>query len=218
MLQSRSSSMAIRVSSIGIVAVTLAVAFGTSASADEPRWTWRDRPPIIVDHPVLSASLARLYIGSSRWRKALDDVVNTGRRVVVVTPDKIRIRDDSGADAPFDPDVIAEAQPLADDWSRVARWWWSSTCRCSKNSIATRPLSTSMPTWIGFLRTRSTGTRSRICWRAICLESAPIRCLVNGPRMHAPSSARTRFEATLRLGERRSYGLDGLTVARRFRQ
>ena len=109
-----------RTSCVGILAVTLAVAFGTSASADEPRWTWRDRPPIIVDHPVLSDSLERLYVGSSRWRKALDDVVNTGRRVVVVTPDNVRIRDNGGGpDAPFDHDVIAEVQPLADDWSRV---------------------------------------------------------------------------------------------------
>ena len=112
--------MAKRASSVGIVAATLAVAFATTVSAGEPRWTWRDRPPILVEHPTLSASLTRIYAGSARWRKALDEVVNTGRRVVVTTPDKVRVRDASGGpDTPFDSTVLAEVQPMADEWSRV---------------------------------------------------------------------------------------------------
>src|SRR5688500_9340246 len=100
----------------GFAAVALAVASGTAVSALEPRWTWRDRPPVVVEHPVLAASLARLYAGSSRWRDALNAVADTGRRVVVITPDRVRVRDGNGApDTPFDPDVLAEIQPVADD-------------------------------------------------------------------------------------------------------
>ena len=80
----------------------------------------RDRPPVLVEHPVLAASLARLYAGSPRWREAIDAIANTGRRVIVLTPEKVRVRDDArGSETPFDPDVIAEVQPIADDWSRV---------------------------------------------------------------------------------------------------
>ena len=100
--------------------MALAVALGTGASAQQPRWTWIERPPLQVEHPVLARSLARLYAGSPRWREALHAVANTGRKVVVLTPDKVRVRDENGGtEAAFDPDVIAEVQPMADDWSRV---------------------------------------------------------------------------------------------------
>ena len=104
----------------GLAAVTAAVAFGTSVSAQPPRWTAVERPPVIVEHPTLSASLARIYARSPRWRRALDEVVNTGRRVVVITPDHVRVRDgDGSADTSFDPTVLAEVQPMPDEWSRV---------------------------------------------------------------------------------------------------
>lgn len=105
---------------IGCAAVAMAVAMGTVASAQQPRWSRLERPPLLVEHPVLAKSLARLYAGSPRWREALQAVADTGRKVVVVTPDKVRVRNESGErETPFDRDVIAEAQPMADDWSRV---------------------------------------------------------------------------------------------------
>src|SRR5688572_17652392 len=93
----------------GFAAVALAVTMATAVSGGEPRWTWRDRPPIIVDDPVLAASVARLYAGSPRWRDALNAVADSGRRVVVITPDKVRVRDHSGGpDTPFGRGVLAE--------------------------------------------------------------------------------------------------------------
>jgi hypothetical protein len=207
-----------RIPSVGIVAATLAVAFGTSALAGEPRWTWRDRPPIIVDHPVLSASLARLYLGSSRWRKALDEVVNTGRRVVVVTPDKVRIKDDSGgADTPFDPDVIAEAQPLADDWSRVD----------TVVVVINLPLLEKL--YSDATSADFEADLDRIFSHEVYGHAIPYllaghlsgKCADPLPKQRATDACAIKRENEirneLRLGERRNYGLNGLAIARRFR-
>jgi len=210
--------MAGRVSPVGIVTVTLAVAFGTSASAGEPRWTWRDRPPIIVEHPVLSASLARLSTGSSRWRKALDEVVNTGRRVVLVTPDKVRIRDDSGGpDTPFDPTVIAEVQPLADDWSRV------ETVVVVINLPLLEQLYSDATT------ADLDADLDRILAHEVYGHAIPYllaghlsgKCADPLPKQRATEACAIKREneirSELRLGKRRNYGLDGLAVARRYR-
>lgn len=210
--------MARRISSVGILAVTLAVAFGTSASANEPRWTWRDRPPIIVEHPVLSASLARLYAGSARWRKALDDVVNTGRRVVVVTPDKVRVRDDGdGPDTPFDPEVIAEVQPLADDWSRVA----------TVVVVINVPLLEKL--YSDATSADLDADLDRILAHEVYGHAIPYllaghlsgKCADPLPNQRATDACAIKREneirSELRLGERRNYGLNGLAIARRFR-
>lgn len=210
--------MAGRVSSVGIVAVTLAVAFGTSASADEPRWTWRDRPPIIVEHPVLSASLARLYAGSARWRQALDEVLNTGRRVVVVTPDKVRVRDHSGGpDTPFDPDVIAEVQPLADDWSRVD----------TVVVVINVPLLEKLYSDATYADLDA--DVDRILAHEVYGHAIPYllaghlsgKCADPSPRQRATDACAIKREneirSELRLGERRNYGLESLAVARRYR-
>ncbi len=206
-----------RVCPVGIVAVTLAVAFGTSASAGQPRWTSRDRPPITVDHPELSASLARLYAGSSRWRKALEDIVNTGRRVVVVTPDKVRVRDDSGGpDRPFDPNVIAEVQPLADDWSRVD----------IVVVVVNLPLLETLYSDATIADLKA--DLDRILAHEIYGHAIPYllaghlsgKCADPLPNQKATDACAIRREneirSELRLGERRSYSLDGLAAARRY--
>jgi hypothetical protein len=198
--------------------VTLAVAFGTAVPAGQPRWTWRDRPPIIVDHPVLSASLARLYAGSPRWRQALDGVVNTGRRVVLVTPDKVRIRDDRGGpDRPFDPDVIAEVQPLADDWSRVD----------TVVVVINLPLLEEL--YSDATSADLDADLDRILAHEVYGHAIPYllaghlsgKCADPLPNQRATEACAIKREneirSELRLGERRNYGLDGLTVARKYR-
>src|SRR5687768_7632620 len=67
--------------------------------------------PIVVSHPVLAASVERLNLESPTWRDALRAVAVTGRRTVLVTPDKV-----NGA---FDSETLAQAQAVADDRSRV---------------------------------------------------------------------------------------------------
>jgi hypothetical protein len=203
---------------VGIAAATLAVAMGTALSASGPRWTWLDRPPLIVDNPVLASSLARLYSRSPRWRDALHAVANTGRRVVVVTPDKVRVRDeDGGGETPFDPDVLAEVQPIADDWSRVE----------TVIVVVNLPL---LDTLYSDATTADLeADLDRILAHEIYGHAIPYllaghlsgKCADPLPKQRATDACAIKREneirGELRLGERRGYGLDGLTIARRFR-
>lgn len=80
-------------------------------------------PPLVTQNPALRESLERLSSGSAAWRDALELLILTGRRAVIVTPDLVRIRDaQKGTEAPFDPEVLAEVQPLADDHRASTRW------------------------------------------------------------------------------------------------
>jgi hypothetical protein len=97
----------------GIVFAATALATPASVGAQD------DEGPIVVRHPVLQASLNRLYAESPSWRAALEAVADSGRRAIVVTPEKVRVTDSKGGFKPFDPDVLAEVHPLADDAGRV---------------------------------------------------------------------------------------------------
>jgi len=202
----------------GFAAVALAVASGTAVSALEPRWTWRDRPPVVVEHPVLAASLARLYAGSSRWRDALNAVADTGRRVVVITPDRVRVRDGNDApDTPFDPDVLAEIQPVADDWSRVD----------TVVVVVNLPLLDKLYSDATLADLHA--DLDRILAHEIYGHAIPYllaghlsgKCADPLPKQRATDACAIKREneirSELRLGQRREYGLDGLAMTRRYR-
>lgn len=74
---------------------------------------------VLTRHPVLAASLTRLAGQSPSWREAMAVIAGLGRRTLVVTADKVRIPDGKGNYRRFDPEVLAEAQPLPDAQSRV---------------------------------------------------------------------------------------------------
>jgi hypothetical protein len=202
---------------VGLAALTFSVTSGLAASAQQPRWTAAERPPVLVEHPVLAASLSRLYAGSARWRRALDEVVNTGRRVVVVTPDKVRMRDDDGRETPFDTTVLAEVQPMADDWSRVD----------TVVVVVNLPLLEKLYSDASMADLE--GDLDRILAHEVYGHAIPYllaghlsgKCADPTPGQRATDACAIRREneirSELRLGERRGYGLDSLTLARRFR-
>ena len=207
-----------RNSHAGFAAVALAVALGSIVSAEQPRWTWRDRPPVLVEHPVLAASLARLYAGSPRWRDALDAVANTGRRVVVLTPEKVRVRDAAaGRETPFDPDVIAEVQPVADDWSRV-----DTVLVVINLPLLDTLYSDATPADLH-------ADLDRILAHEIYGHAIPYllaghlsgKCADPLPTQRATDACAIKREneirRELRLGQRREYGLHGLAMTRRYR-
>ena len=209
--------MACRTACVGLAAVALAVAMATSASAQQ-QWTWRERPPLLVEHPVLAKSLSRLYLGSQRWREALDAVANTGRKVVVVTPDKVRVRDENGeSETPFDPNVIAEVQPLADDWSRVA----------TVVVVINLPLLDKL--YSDASAADLENDLDRILAHEVYGHAVPYllaghlsgKCADPLPRQKATDACAIQREnevrSELRLGQRREYGLNGLAMARRYR-
>lgn len=62
-------------------------------------------------HPVLAASVERLAAESPSWREAIKALTATGRRAVLITPDKF--------DGVFEADTLAQAEPIVTDQSRV---------------------------------------------------------------------------------------------------
>jgi hypothetical protein len=202
----------------GGAAVALVIAMATAVFAQRPRWTSHDRPPILAEHPVLADSLARLYAGSPRWRNALAAVADTGRRVVVITPDKVRVRDDRGGpDTPFDPDVLAEVQPIADDWSRVS----------TVVVVINLPLLDKLFSDATLADLHA--DLDRILAHEIYGHAIPYvlaghlsgKCADPLPKQRATDACAIQREneirSELRLGQRREYGLDGLAMTRRYR-
>ena len=198
--------------------MALVAAMGSAAFAQQPRWTWVDRPPLLVDHPALARSLARLYAGSPRWREALHAVADTGRRVVVVTPDKIKVRDErTGEETDFDSDLIAEVQPMADDWSRVE----------TVVVVINWPLLERL--YSDASNNDLEADLDRILAHEVYGHAVPYllaghlsgKCADPLPGQRATDACAIKREnavrSELRLGERRDYGLGGLAMTRRYR-
>jgi hypothetical protein len=66
-------------------------------------------PVILTTNSTLQASLDRIAASSESWRQAVDAVAQTGRRVLVLTPDQVVVADPlSSTRRAFDPSVLAE--------------------------------------------------------------------------------------------------------------
>ena len=148
----------------------------------------------------------------------MNAVQNARRRVVVVTPEMVRIRDaNGGPETPFDPDVIAEVQPLPDDWSRVD----------TVIVVINLPLLDRL--YSDASNADLEADLDRILAHEVYGHAIPYllaghlsgKCADPLPGQRATESCAVKRENVirneLRLGERRGYGLDGLTIARRFR-
>jgi len=194
----------------------------SSPAVAGPSSFWSHSPagsePLSANHPNLQASLARIYAGSVTWREALRAVADTGRRIVVVTPDKVRLRDAAGTkERPFDDDVLAEVYPVADHWSRVE----------TVIVVINLPLMDTLysdATRFDLERDLDGIVAHEIYGHAIPYLLAGHlsgKCADPAPRQRATESCAIKREneirRELRLGERRSSGLDALTLARRFR-
>jgi hypothetical protein len=175
--------------------------------------------PIVAQSPELTASLQRLHSGSAAWRAAVAALTATGRRAFVVTPDRVRVRDAKGrGDRPFDDDLLAEVQPLADEQARVQ----------VVVVVVNVPLLDEM---------HATGVRvefendlDRILAHEVYGHAIPYllagslsgRCPDPAPGQRATEACAIQREnqirAELRLGLRREYGLNGLAIARRYRR
>lgn len=171
-----------------------------------------------ANHPNLLASLSRIQAGSATWREALRAVTDTGRRIIVVTPDKVRLRDEAGTkERPFDEDVLAEVYPVADMWSRVD----------TVIVVINLPLMDTLysdATLVDLERDLDRIVAHEIYGHAIPYLLAGHlsgKCADPAPRQRATESCAIKREneirRELRLGERRSHGLDGLALARRYR-
>jgi hypothetical protein len=95
------------------VNLTAGVAFAAAVLATPLSVFAQERADSAIQawHPVLAASIDRLAAESPSFREALKAVTATGRRAVLITPDKF--------DGPFAADTLAQAEPVTDDQSRV---------------------------------------------------------------------------------------------------
>jgi hypothetical protein len=71
----------------------------------------RARAIIAIDERIRSA-IERLEKKSALWRDALERVADLDRRVLIVTPDRIVVREGSGAMDAFDGSTLAEVSPV----------------------------------------------------------------------------------------------------------
>ena len=73
-------------------------------------------PPIVTSSPAIKQSLDRLSHGSASWREAIAQIRGAGRRVVVLTPEQVVVRDpaDPRRQRPFDHDLLAEVAPVVE--------------------------------------------------------------------------------------------------------
>jgi hypothetical protein len=174
---------------------------------------------VITNHPALQGSLDRLFARSATWRAALAEVERLGRKAVVVTPKQVRVKDpNSGKIRSFDDDVIAEVQPLAEHETRVDAVVIVVNLELLERMQ--RPLTT-----IGDFE----DDLDRILAHEVYGHAFPYllagdlsgKCAdpVKGQRVEDACAIKREnaIRAELRLGQRREYGLDGLTMARRYR-
>lgn len=204
---------------VGIVAaVALAAVLPVCVAAQEPGLPPHGGP-IVAQSSELAASLQRLHAGSAAWREAVGALAETGRRVFVVTPDRVRVRDPKGrGDRPFDDGLLAEVQPLADEGARVQ----------VVVVVVNVPLLDQMHA--SGVRAEFQNDLDRILAHEVYGHAIPYllagslagRCPDPAPGQPATEACAIQREnqvrAELRLGLRREYGLDGLTLARRFRR
>ena len=203
--------MSSRVLRVFGVAAFLTVAPVSVWSQDQPS------TPFAASHPVLEASLARLALGSPSWRQASDVVSRTGRRVVVVTPESIRVRDEKdGKEKPFDPDVLAEVQPIADG-------------RRVDTVIVVINLPLLERLYSDATHADMHADLDRIVAHEVYGHAIPYllagdlsgKCADPLPGQRATDACAIQRENVirneLRLGQRREYGLYGLAISRRFR-
>ena len=196
-------------------AFTVAV---VSVRADQPLPTLAS-PAVITNDADLQHSLNRLFGQSASWRAALKEVERLGRKVVVVTPRNVRVKDPkTGKVHLFDDHVIAEVQPLAEHETRVDAVVVVVNVRLIER--------------LGAYRTPAEfeADLDRILAHEVYGHAIPYlfagdlsgKCAdpVKGQRAEDSCAIKREnvIRAELKLGSRSDYGLNGLALARPFRE
>jgi hypothetical protein len=196
-------------------AITVA---GLSVRAQEAS-TAAPTGPVLTNHPTLQESVDRLFARSAAWRSAMKSVDDLRRRVVVVTPRHVRVKDPrSGKVTTFDDDVLAEVQPLAEVETRV------DAVVVVVNLDLLHRLHGASTTFVDFQNDLDRVLAHEVYGHAVpyllagdlsgkCADPA------RGQRVEDACAIKRENEirAEMRLGKRREYGVDSLAAARRDR-
>jgi hypothetical protein len=175
-------------------------------------------PAVITNHPTLQKSLNRLFARSAAWRADVQRIERLGRKAVVVTPRNVRVKDPgNGRVRPFDDGVLAEVQPLAEFETRV-------------DAVVIVVNVEMLERMLGLSTVREfEDDLDRVLAHEVYGHAFPYllagdlsgKCADPQPGQRAKDACAIKREneirSELRLGERRDYGLDGLALARRYR-
>jgi hypothetical protein len=176
-------------------------------------------PAVITNNPTLQQSLNRLFTHSAAWRAAVREVERLGRKAVVVTPKNVRVKDPANGEVrPFDADVLAEVQPLAENETRV------DAVVVVVNIDLLQRMQGQLTTTRDFEDDLDRVLAHEVYGHAIpYLLAGDLagKCADPERGQRATEACAIKREneirAELRLGERRDSGLNGLTLARRYR-
>ena len=177
-------------------------------------------PAVITNHPTLQDSLNRLFTHSAAWRGAIKEVESLGRKAVVVTTKHVRVKDPkNGRERPFDSDVLAEVQPLAEVETKV-----DAVVIVVNLDMMFERMQSALMTVRDFEDDLDRVLAHEVYGHAIpYLLAGDLsgKCADPAPKQRAEDACAIKREnqvrAEMRLGQRRDYGLDGLTLARRSR-
>lgn len=170
-----------------------------------------------ASHPTVRARLDQIAAGSAMWRQAVDAVERLGRRILVLTPDQVRVAQVPGGPAErFDPTLLAEAVPVAHDGPRVDE----------VVVVVNLPLIADVHARLGSLPGEHDADLDRILVHEVYGHALPIllagslagRCADPAPGQRASEACAIQREnevrTELRLGRRVDAGLGGLSLAR----
>lgn len=170
-----------------------------------------------ASHPAVKARLDQIAAGSAMWRQAVDAVGRLGRRILVLTPDQVRVAQAPGGPAEtFDPALLAEAVPLPHDGLRVDE----------VVVVVNLPLIADVHARLGSLPGEHDADLDRILVHEVYGHALPIllagslagRCADPAPGQRASEACAIQREndvrSELRLGRRVDAGLGGLSLAR----
>ncbi|HEX6165033.1 MAG TPA: hypothetical protein VFZ31_16815 [Vicinamibacterales bacterium] len=174
---------------------------------------------VVTNNPTLQASLNRLFQRSESWRRAVKAVEAAARRAVVVTPKNVRVKDPrNGQERAFDDEVLAEVQPLAEHETQV------DAVVVVINVALLERMQGRFATIGDFEDDLDRIVAHEVYGHAIpYLLAGDLsgKCAdpVKGQRAEDACAIRRENEirSELKLGVRRDYGLDGLAMARRYR-
>jgi hypothetical protein len=178
--------------------------------------------PLVTSNSTLRAGLTRISNRSSLWRDALAFLRDSGRRVIVLTPEQVVVANPQGGvpkDA-FDPTVLAEVAPVPRSDSGVA----------VVLVVINLPLLEESHRQAQSLPAEFEADLDRILIHEVYGHAVPYllaghlsgRCPDPMPGDRATDACSIRREnavrAELGLGRRTSYGLDDLNLTRRSRR
>ena len=175
--------------------------------------------PVITNHPIIQQSLQRLAMRSAAWRAAATEIERLGRKAVVVTPKQVRVKDPkSGAVRSFDHDVLAEVQPLAEHETRV------DAVVVVVNVELLQRMQGELATIGDFEDDLDRIIAHEVYGHAFpyllagdLAGKCPDHVAGQRPEEACAIKRENAIRSELRLGQRRDSGLNGLAIARRFR-